>query len=223
MREAFVKRRDQLPGLLNSRGLTGVGVEVGVQRGAYSETILAGSRLAELILVDPWREFADYQDIANVAQAAHDRILVEARTRLGRFGRRANFLRTTSLEAAEQTADGSLDFVYLDGRHDYESVIADLYAWCPKMRPGGIIAGHDYVDGNLPSGLFGVRSAVDEFFGERRLQVHDTYQDRPWSSWFVVLSSRPSHVTGAVRSVLWFGYRIRRKAERFFAVLTHAP
>ena len=105
MREAFVKRRDQLPGLLNSRGLTGVGVEVGVQRGAYSETILAGSRLAELILVDPWREFADYQDIANVAQAAHDRILVEARTRLGRFGRRANFLRTTSLEGATEIVD----------------------------------------------------------------------------------------------------------------------
>jgi hypothetical protein len=53
-------------------------------------------------------------------------------------------LQTTSVEAAKQFADGSLDFVFLDAGHDYESVRADILAWRPKIRKGGCLAGHDY-------------------------------------------------------------------------------
>ena len=61
-----------------------------------------------------------------------------------------------------------MDFVYIDARHDYESVLEDLNAWFHKVKPGGILAGHDYADGMLPQGDFGVKSAVDEFFAEQR-------------------------------------------------------
>jgi predicted O-methyltransferase YrrM len=170
-----VRTRDQLPMLLESRSLVGDGVEVGVQRGRYSEYLLAHWPGRRLISVDPWRESADgYVDSANVDQVEQDRRFHETWSRLRRFGVRSEIWRTTSLAAAARIALGTLDFVYLDARHDRDSVLADLEAWWPKLRPGGIIAGHDYVDGVLPNGVFGVRSAVDAFFHALRLPVHST-------------------------------------------------
>ena len=39
----------------------------------------------------------------------------------------------------------SLDFVYLDARHDFCAMIEDLEAYWPLVAPGGILAGHDYM------------------------------------------------------------------------------
>lgn len=64
----------------------------------------------------------------------------------------------TTLAAIE---DGSVDFLFIDASHDYQSVRRDLRLWTPKVRPGGIAAGHDYHP-DWP----GVVQAVDEFFGE---------------------------------------------------------
>ena len=52
--------------------------------------------------------------------------------------------------------------------------MADLNAWCGKVKPGGVLAGHDYVDGDFTQGEFRVKSAVDEFFGARGIPVHGT-------------------------------------------------
>ena len=41
--------------------------------------------------------------------------------------------------------DESIDFVFIDGEHDYESVKKDIKDWLPKVKKGGVIAGHDYV------------------------------------------------------------------------------
>ena len=213
VRLASMPYRTALPGLLAARSLIGTGVEVGVQRGLYSEVILSRSRLTELILVDPWRELdtADYRDIANVSQAEHENAFAEAQRRLERFGDRATFCRTTSLEAAARIADASLDFVYLDARHDYEHVMKDLTAWHPKVQPAGILAGHDYLDGEFWEGVFGVRSAVDEFAAAHGLAVYDTYGDRPWSTWIVAPRTRHHRWIAAMRAGLWFGFRAGRK------------
>ena len=55
-----------------------------------------------------------------------------------------NIIRKTSVQAAKQFKNGSLDFVFIDGAHDTESVCADIDTWYPKVKVGGIIAGHDY-------------------------------------------------------------------------------
>ena len=49
-----------------------------------------------------------------------------------------------SAESAEHFADASLDFIFIDAAHDYDSVVKDLAAWYPKLKPDGIFAGHDY-------------------------------------------------------------------------------
>ena len=184
---ALLAARVELPALLNDRGLVGRGAEIGVRLGAFSEHLLTYWEGRELVSIDPWLsdEPDRYVDTANVAQDEQDanhRATVE---RLARFGSRSTIWRATSLEGAARVPDGDLDLVYIDARHDYPSVLEDLEAWLPKVRPGGIIAGHDYLDGALPEGEFGVKSAVDEFFGRRGLRVYGTLQDEPWVSWIV--------------------------------------
>jgi hypothetical protein len=56
----------------------------------------------------------------------------------------AMFHKTNSLDGARGQKDGKYDFIYLDAGHDYKSICQDLEAWYPKLRPGGVFAGHDY-------------------------------------------------------------------------------
>jgi hypothetical protein len=75
--------------------------------------------------------------------------------------------------------------VYIDGDHSYKGCVADLRAYYPKIRPGGIFSGHDYLDGSLPEGDFGVKKAVDEFV--RRTQPRAFFTSRePWPSWLII-------------------------------------
>jgi hypothetical protein len=65
-----------------------------------------------------------------------------------------------SWEAAALYEDASLDFCFIDANHTYDCVSRDIDAWLPKVKKGGIFAGHDYVE--WPS--FGVMRAVNERF-----------------------------------------------------------
>lgn len=171
-----VPSRDELPALLNARGLFGRAAEIGVKTGAYSDWLLSEWRGRELISIDPWlaADPSEYVDRSNVSQEEFERYHRQTRERLARHGSRSSIWRMTSVEAAAKVAERSLDFVYIDARHDYESVKEDLEAWFAKVRPGGILAGHDYVDGNFRQGEFHVKSAVDGFFAARGIPVHGT-------------------------------------------------
>lgn len=196
-RTPVLTTRTEFPVLMNQRNLLGTGFEIGVREGGFSELILERWRGRRLISVDPWREAPaeEYVDVANRAQAVQDALYEETRQRLARFSDRSEIWRTTSVEAAQRVQPGSADFVYLDARHDYDSVREDLEAWYPKVRPGGILAGHDYLDGVFPEGVFGVKTAVDEFFGARAVKVSRTLLDLPWRSWLVIVPE-----TAATRS-----------------------
>jgi hypothetical protein len=69
-----------------------------------------------------------------------------------------NAVRIPSVDAAKLYKDKSLDFVFIDGDHSYESVSADLKAWFPKLKDEAIFAGHDF-----SNPLFGVKEAVEDF------------------------------------------------------------
>jgi hypothetical protein len=120
------------------------GAEVGVWKGHYSETLLKSNPgLSLLYCIDPWSPQPDYCEQKNDAIVL-ERAYQEAAQRLfGYFRSRA--IRKPSIIAASDFTDGSLDFAYIDGNHRYGAVIQDLTAWAPKVRPGGIIAGHDFV------------------------------------------------------------------------------
>jgi predicted O-methyltransferase YrrM len=67
----------------------------------------------------------------------------------------------TTNEAAGLFKDESLDAVFIDADHSYEAVKMDIQNWMPKVRRGGILAGHDY-----NSAWPGVIRAVNEILPE---------------------------------------------------------
>lgn len=69
-----------------------------------------------------------------------------------------NIVRSLSWDGAQYYEDESLDFVFIDAGHDYDSVMKDLTSWFPKVKNGGVIAGHDY---HYDCGVY---PAVNEFF-----------------------------------------------------------
>jgi predicted O-methyltransferase YrrM len=69
-----------------------------------------------------------------------------------------NIVKGISWEMASNYQDNSLDFVFIDAGHDYDSVTKDITNWYPKIKNGGIIAGHDYHYD------VGVYPAVNDFF-----------------------------------------------------------
>lgn len=75
--------------------------------------------------------------------------------------------RMSSDVAAPMFKDGYFDMVYLDGDHTYGGVSRDVKAWLPKVRKGGVLAGHDYNPlGKYDRKLCDVDRAVDDYFGQ---------------------------------------------------------
>jgi hypothetical protein len=97
--------------------------EVGVKQGFYAEQILSRCEgITHYIGVDMWASQEFYDDGANVKDSEQERFYQETRTRLEPFSGRWRLMRDDSIHAASTIPDGSLDFVYLDARHDYRSV-----------------------------------------------------------------------------------------------------
>jgi hypothetical protein len=181
--EQRLLRRDELGDLLNRCDLLGDGVEVGVACGRFSRTILDCWEGRRLHLVDAWRQLRDYRDISNVDDVQQEHYLATALTSLKPHVGRFEVHRELSLVAAQRFRDESLDFVYLDANHAESAVTADLIAWYPKVRAGGLIAGHDYLDGDLPQGQFGVKSAVRRFAARHDLHIAVT-AEFDWPTWY---------------------------------------
>ena len=71
--------------------------------------------------------------------------------------------RKASVDAAMLFVDQACAFVFIDADHRYPGISSDITAWTPKVKPGGILAGHDYRTPTWPD----VTRAVDEVFGSR--------------------------------------------------------
>ena len=75
-------------------------------------------------------------------------------------------VRMKSLDACNTFEDGSLDFIFIDASHEYDDVKQDIEHWYPKVKSGGIIAGHDY-----DNSWFGVVRAVNEWSSENNKKI----------------------------------------------------
>ena len=127
--------RNDLAQIYNTLGYK-YGAEVGVQRGLHARTLFRSVKDLKLICVDPWKPYN------RQSEERTERVYKDCLRRLKNYD--VEYMRMTSMEAVVQVPDRSLDFVYIDGLHEFDSVMRDIIYWSRKVRFGGIVAGHDY-------------------------------------------------------------------------------
>ncbi len=139
------------------------GAEIGVADGKFSLALCRAIEGLALYCIDPWCTYGGNR--RGGSDLAHARRYTLARERLSPY--HAMLMRMTSREAAPLITNASLDFVFIDGNHDYAYVREDIALWSDKVKRGGIIAGHDYYAFRNS----GVIEAVNEYASERALDV----------------------------------------------------
>lgn len=176
-----LKSRDYFPEWLNAHMLLGEGVEVGVFEGQYSDLLASKWKGWRLVGVDPFINYTDeiYHDGANRPDLPQIGIATEARMKAHQ---KYVLFKEESLTAVNRFAEECLDFVHLDGNHGLEHIRADIKAWWPKVKSGGVFSGHDFYDRDNDAHKCGVATAVLEFIYENKLTVHIT----PCTSWWVI-------------------------------------
>lgn len=130
--------RDDLPEFFKEMGYK-VGVEIGVERGEYSELLCKAG--LKLFSIDPYLQYKDYVE-GGFYQERLDENYERAKRRLSQYD--CTLIRKMSMDVVKDFENESIDFVYIDGNHGFKHVTEDLYEWTKKVRKGGIIAGHDY-------------------------------------------------------------------------------
>lgn len=204
-----IKDRNELGQMLNDMNFTH-GVELGVQMGLYSKIILERWKKAkEYMLVDLWRSQSNYDDIANVKDKTHELFMTAALKNVKPFQHRTEIkvCRHLTTKCVQKVPNSYFDFIYVDARHDYKGVMQDLKQWWPKLRCGGIFAGHDYVDQNdvdtaTSQGLKQqdwtrnydgtkdttrqiCKGAVNDFASRVSRQISVTYRESNWNTWMI--------------------------------------
>jgi len=147
------------------------GAEIGVKEGRFISHLLRTFPRLEMYAVDLWADQPgenedyidwDWEDLYSAYRQAirpHEFRVIE--------------LREYSHNAARMVENCSLDFVFIDAQHDYESVAWDIRLWRPTVKPGGLLCGHDYQP-NFP----GVVQAVDELINNPIFGANDV-----WGKW----------------------------------------
>lgn len=161
-----------------------VGAEIGVAQGDFSAAMIEAAQPAELHLIDPWSHLEAGSDLlegrsllagVGPAPAAGEDVGAPPPNSAGddqyaavvaRFERdpRVRLHRQYSYHVAASFAEGQFDFVYLDGNHHYEFVLRDLEDFAAKLKPGGLLFGHDFFeDAFARDEHYGVVDAVNTF------------------------------------------------------------
>lgn len=156
---------------------SGIWVELGSWTGrsaAYCVVeLLNHHKSAEFYCVDNWEGGIEHKD--------HDLIVTQSlrevfMKNVSPVADRIRQIDGISWEAAQNFADNTVDFCYVDAGHTYDCVTNDLQAWWPKIRPGSAFAGDDYTKG-YPE----VCRAVHDFFDRMGQRV-----DRVGRCWWTV-------------------------------------
>lgn len=166
-----------VPRLLSEHGSRTV-AEIGVWRGELSERILAQCpAVKQLLLADPWQVVyghnldTDHWMVfgPGTEQADMDAACAEVH---GKFdtNTRVHIFKMSSIETADLCANDTFDAVIIDALHTYHACKADILAWVPKVRVGGLLIGDD-----LSDWFPGVKMAVEECFGHDYRALGQTY------------------------------------------------
>jgi len=161
----------------NDRTDLKVGVEIGVAGGQHIKHLLETTKIEKIYGVDPydsvtWNTGVNTDDLGGL-----DSVYDSVKESLDVFGDRVEMIRNTSLAAANDFENESLDFVFIDAMHDYDNCLLDIKAWEPKVKKGGYVMGHDWDHQSFP----GVEKAVVEIFGRENI----TGIESPVHVWYV--------------------------------------
>lgn len=167
-----------------------IGVEIGVRSGGYSAILCRDIPGLKLYGVDPYEVHEGYRD--HTKQSSFDAFYEEARTKLAPYPT-YEFIKKYSMDAVKDFKDNSLDFVYIDGDHSFQSATDDIAEWGKKVRPGGIISGDDYFKHKGPARIH-VYQVVNGYT--------EAWKIRPW---FVIGSNEiiPGEKRDHGRSWMW--------------------
>jgi len=168
-----IRRWHVLEFLAKKHGWT-KGVEVGVKEGFTLLHLLGTCPNLHMTGVDL---FEPRPGLESEGGESHiDSQLPEHEARLRKmlaeqYPERSRLIKGASIETAAQFEDGSLDMVFIDADHREEAVLADIAAWRPKIRPGGMLTGHDAQD-KFPGVLAAINAACPGW---------KQYDDSVWS------------------------------------------
>jgi predicted O-methyltransferase YrrM len=181
---SWTKRREDIISFIAPQLEGKVLVEIGTDGGAFANFLLSNTVNTKLYCIDPYQKYDDYKDAIN--NVTGDALYQATYTKLKQsFGDRVHFIRKFSSDAA-QDIEEEIDFLYIDGNHQYNYVIQDLQHFFPKVKAGGIIIGDDAVDvheekrdadGNeyiewCPGcfGWYGVKKAFEDFLSTQEVK-----------------------------------------------------
>jgi hypothetical protein len=147
-------------------------VEIGCFEGrsavCLSEAIFKLNKKITLHCVDPFTGNPEQDEYDYLSK--HPDCLYDKFNENTGFYQKRNILvthRGYSNVVCKEFADNSVDFVFIDARHEYEPVLEDITCWYPKLRSGGIMAGHDFRTNNVNG--YGVDRAVNEFCAKNNI------------------------------------------------------
>lgn len=175
LERATCRQGNYKDGLINLISDLPTSLQIMVEIGSYqgeSSILFAENlkKLEKLYCVDPW---VNGYSRGDVCSDGYKMEIVERNFDLRTLSYSQIIKnKTTSLEFSKLIEDHSLDFVYIDGDHSFESCSQDINLWLPKIKKGGVIAGHDYLQSHFP----GVVKSVNNFFGS----PDKTYSDTSW-------------------------------------------
>lgn len=131
--------RNELPEFFKEMGFK-IGAEVGVYLGVFTEKFLQAGLI--IYAIDPWIGYSGAGRTEQV-QTKQDTNFNLAHQRLSPY-KNCTMIRRTSMDAVADFENAALDFVYIDGDHRFRYIAEDISEWYQKIKPGGVISGHDY-------------------------------------------------------------------------------
>ncbi len=146
------------------------GVEIGVADGRFSKWVTDNCpNLEALYCIDHYP--TGYERYNKTRYTEDEQTMFRAKfLRVAEERRKIKIIENPSALAVKMF--GYIDFAFIDADHSYEGCANDIELWYDKIKPGGVIAGHDYNEKLFP----GVVRAVDEFFSIiGGVDLHDDY------------------------------------------------
>jgi len=152
-----IKHRIELVSLLKEMNLPLIASESGVAEGNFSRDMLEAG-VDKLYAIDNWDEIIGQLGDGGFDASWHQKNFKDAMEKFEPYMGKVRVLKGLSYEVCKEIPDGELSLAYIDCDHSYMGVMRDLFALFPKVRHGGIISGHDFLN---PS--YGVKRAVEDF------------------------------------------------------------